>query len=189
MTGSLVRDRLALISHFSGRLRVRAETFRVLPEIGAGVVSRLLEEQGVTEASASAVTGSVLVLYDAALVQLPRLVAIIVRVGGLHGIALDVPEGWDGPPNGGARVRAKFAALNAGLHRKTRGRIDLKVAVPAALSGTGVLMFLGGNRRSPEWYDLVFWGFTAFINLNMPGTPARGANDGASIEDDAADRD
>ena len=184
MKTELVRDKLALISHFSGRLRVRAETFRALPEIGAEVASRLLEEEGVMEASASPVTGSLLVLYDAAIVQLPRLVALIVRVGGLHGVALDTPDGWDALPNGGARVRAKFAELNAGLHRKSRGYIDLKVAVPAALSGTGLLMFLGGRRRIPEWYDLVFWGFTAFINLNMPGQSARAAND-----DDAADRD
>ena len=185
MKGELVRDKLALISHFSGRLRVRAETFRALPEIGAQVASRLLEEEGVTEASASPVTGSVLVLYDASVVQLPRLVAIIVRVGGLHGVALDTPDDWPELPNGGARVRAKFAELNAGVHRKSRGRIDLKVAVPAALSGTGLLMFLGGRRRRiPEWYDLMFWGFTAFINLNTPGQAARAAND-----DDAADLD
>ena len=183
MKAELVRDTLQLIAHFAGRLRVRAETFRVLPEVGDEVVGELLAQQGVTAASASPVTGSILVTYDAAVVQLPRLVAVIVRTGGLHGISLATPAGWDERPSGGSRVRSKLAALNGQLQRKTRGAVDLKVAVPAALTGTGLLMLLAGRRRVPEWYDLLFWGFVTFSNLNPPATsPAtpRAANDDAT---------
>lgn len=182
MNDDVVRDKLQLISHFAGRLRVRAETFRVLPEVGDEVVGKLRTQEGVVSASSSPITGSVLVTYDAAVVQLPRLVALIIRTGALHGIALELPDGGDRPPSGGARVRSALAALNAEVHRKSKGTVDLKVAIPAALTGTGLLMLLGGKRRVPEWYDLLFWGFVTFSNLNPPGA-GRGDADNDAARD------
>ena len=62
MTDAPVRDRLRLVSHFPGRLRVRAEMFRVMPEVADEVVARLRQEPAVTGTESSAVTGSLLVL-------------------------------------------------------------------------------------------------------------------------------
>jgi hypothetical protein len=176
MNPSVGRNKLELVSHFAGRLRVRAETFRVLPEVGDEVVDELRAQDGVTAASLSRVTGSVLVTYDATVVQLPRLVALIIRTGALQGIALEPALGAARPPSGGANVRSTLAAFNARLHRASGGALDLSVAVPGALTGTGLLMLLAGRRRIPEWYDLLFWSFTAFCSLNPP-RPERGDSD------------
>ncbi|HWZ90158.1 MAG TPA: hypothetical protein VNW92_14945 [Polyangiaceae bacterium] len=162
------RDKLELVSHFAGRLRVRAETFRVLPEVGDEVVEELRAHEGVTSASLSRVTGSVLVTYDATVLQLPRLLALIIRTGALQGIALEPALGEAAPPSGGARVRSALGAFNGRLHGASGGAVDLSVAVPGVLTGTGLLMLLAGRRRIPEWYDLLFWGFTAFCSLNPP---------------------
>jgi hypothetical protein len=70
-----------------------------------------------------------------------------------------------------------MGALDQRVRAASGGRVDLRVAIPAALAGTGVAMFLGGRRRVPEWYDLLFWGFVAFCNVNPPGQRARAAND------------
>jgi hypothetical protein len=162
------RDRLVFVNHFPGRLRVRAETFRVLPDVGHAVSLHLAELDGVLEARAAALTGSLLVRYEPTAIELPRLVATIVRLGGLHGIALEAAEDWESRPTPGATVRRALGALDQRARAATSGRIDLRAAVPAALAGTGLAMFLAGRRRIPEWYDLLFWGFVTFCNMNPP---------------------
>jgi hypothetical protein len=160
------QDRLRLVSHFPGRLRVRAETFRVLPEVGEEVAERVAQEPGVTSASVSPVTGSLLVTYDPCALQLPRLIHLLVRVGGLHGIEVDPANDWKHAPEDGERVRAAFAKVNDAIRAATSGKLDMKVGIPGTLAGTGLLMFLAGRRRVPEWYDLLFWAFVTFSNLN-----------------------
>jgi hypothetical protein len=171
-----IRDRLELVSHFAGRLRVRAATFRVLPEVGAAVVEGLRALDGVFESTTSAVTGSVLVRYDPAKLELPRLVAIIVRLGGLHGLHLVVdPEEQPAP---GQRIREVLGAVDRRARSASHGWLDLRTAAPAALTGTGIAMFLAGRRRIPEWYDLLFWGFVTFCNMNPAGSPQTPPDDG-----------
>ena len=187
------KDRLRLVSHFPGRLRVRAETFRVLPEVGEDVAQRIAEETGVLGASVSHVTGSLLVSYDPRALQLPRLIALMIRMGGLHGLEVDSPEAWMDAPSDGLRVREAFAKANDTIRAMSSGKVDMKVALPGTLAGAGLLMFLSGNRRVPEWYDLIFWGFVTFSTLNpreggavssrasgpgRSGTGAREADDG-----------
>jgi Heavy metal associated domain 2 len=172
MTREPIRDTLRLVSHFAGRLRVRAETFRALPEVGAAVAEDLRAVDGVVDASASPVTGSLLVRYEPRRVELPRLVAFIVRAGGLHGLSLDVPERWEDKPSPGQAIRRVLGAADRSVRGATGGHADIRSAVPSALVGTGLAMFLAGRRRIPEWYDLVFWGFVAFCNLNPSETNA-----------------
>jgi hypothetical protein len=179
------QDRLRIVSHYPGRLRVRAETFRVLPEVGAEVAQRIAEERGVTSAHASRVTGSLLVTYDPRELQLPRLIHMLVRIGGLHGIEVDAANDWQHRVDDGTRVREVFAKVNDTVRAVTSGTIDMKVAVPGTLAGTGLLMFLAGRRRVPEWYDLLFWAFVTFSNLNprpgetvSPKTGGGGEDDG-----------
>jgi hypothetical protein len=33
-------------------------------------------------------------------------------------------------------------------------------------------MLLAGKRLVPAWYDLLFWGFVSFCNLNPPAATA-----------------
>ncbi len=82
-------DRLRVVAHLPGRLRVRAATFRMLPEVASEVVSRVREEPGVSSATVSSLTGSVLVLYDPAETQILRLLRTIVVTGGLAGLEVD----------------------------------------------------------------------------------------------------
>jgi hypothetical protein len=169
-------DRLRLVSHFPGRLRVRAETFRVLPEVGEEVAQRLLEEEGVSQVKASPVTGSLVVSYDPRALQLPRLIQILIRVGGLHGIEVDAAVDWTKAPPHGEQVRGAFAGINDAIRETTKGKIDLKVAVPGALAAMGAGMALFGRPRMPMWYDFLFWSFVTFHNLN-PREPRPASGD------------
>jgi Heavy metal associated domain 2 len=180
MNRRIVHDRLVLISHFAGRLRVRAEMFRVLPEVGEEVVTALCAQDGVTSAASSPVTGSVLVTYDASVIELPRLVAIIIRAGALQGIALEPMLPGNTSLTGGQRVRSSLASLNTQVSEQLRGRLDLKLGVPAALTASGLLMLAAGGRLLPQWYDLLFWSFVSFCNLNPHGERRHSADDDAA---------
>lgn len=172
-------SRLRVVSHFPGRLRVRAEPFRD-PAFGKEVADQIGEEQGVMEASVVNLTGSLLVIYEASKVQLPWLVQLIVRVGGLDGLETD--HNGLAREAGGPMIKATLGRWNGAVMDATRGRLDARTAVPATLAGLGVLTLLFGRRRLPEWYDLVFWSFTTFMNFNMPQVPqaASQSDDGQS---------
>jgi hypothetical protein len=154
-----------VVAHLPGRLRVRAETFRVLPEVANDVVERVRSEQGVASASVSPVTGSVLVLYDPGETQILRLLRTIVQVGGLAGIEVDHVETKPGAPPG-ERVRSALGDLDARVREAVDGSVDLRTAIPATLAILGLRKLLLGSVRQPEWYDLVFWSFVTFSNLN-----------------------
>jgi hypothetical protein len=155
---------LKIVSHFPGRLRVRAERFRERA-FGAEVAERVRAEEGVSAAGVSELTGSLLVEYRPREIQLPRLVETILRIGGLDAISVD--RGPLGAPQGD-EVRAVVDRWNERLVHASHGRIDARTAVPGTLASLGVLRFLFGNRRLPEWYDLLFWSFVTFVNLNPP---------------------
>ena len=166
----VTRGRLKIVSHFPGRLRVRAEAFRDRAR-GDAAAEAIRAEDGVRTADATPLTGSLLVTYDARRVQLPWLVQLIVRVANLDGIEAD----HDGKPYtpAGPAIREALDKVNDRLVAATRGRLDSKTAVPATMVGLGFLTILLGRYRPPEWYDWMFWSFVTFMNLNpVPPQPA-----------------
>lgn len=165
----VVDDRqLRIVSHFPGRLRVRAKRFRDAA-IGGGIADKLRDEDGVTTAQATALTGSLLVEYQARKIQLPWLVQRIVKLGELDGLEVD-HDGRPIRPQGPA-IRAALDKWNAAIVGASRGRLDAKTAVPGTLAGLGVATLLFGRTRLPEWYDLLFWSFVTFVNLNPASAP------------------
>jgi hypothetical protein len=175
-----VRDRLRLVSHFPGRLRVRAEMFRVMPDVADEVVARLRQEPAVTGVQASRLTGSLLVTYDPTALQLPRLVQLIVRTGRLAGLEVDVTEDWKMREPPGERARRTIGNLNEKMRAATGGRIDGRVAVPAALL-LGGMALLRRAPLMPNWWDLTFWAYSTFHNMNPPRpTPAPESTDGSA---------
>jgi len=175
-----LQDRLRLVSHFPGRLRVRAETFRVLPEVANEVVEKLGAEPGVSEVKVSPITGSLVVSYDPRELQLPRLIQLLVRFGGLHGIEVDAQADWTKAPPHGDSVREAFGKLNESIRETTKGKLDLKVAVPGALVALGASALLRGRFVMPMWYDFFFWSFVTFQNLNPRREREAAANDEAN---------
>jgi hypothetical protein len=154
---------------------VRADTFRVLPAVADDVAQRLREEAGVTRVDGSARTGSLVIEYRPEIVQLSRIVQLLVRLGGLHGLEVDVNGDGSNVPRPGTRVRELLGAWDDITARAAGGHLDLRTALPGALAAAGLGVLLFGKRRMPEWYDLLFWSFTAFVSVNPPKEPAPGS--------------
>ena len=164
-------DRLAVVHHFPGRFRVRAERFRISPEVMTKVTERLEAEEGVVGVRAAPLTGSLVVAYDASRIELPRLIHAILEEGGFSGVQTDSPIEGLPVETQGARIRGALGKLNDAIQTGSRGRLDLRTAAPGALAGFGLLrLLLGGGQRLPAWYDLVFWSYVTFTNLNPPSS-------------------
>jgi Heavy metal associated domain 2 len=178
-----VHDRLRLVSHFPGRLRVRAEVFRVMPEVADEVAARLREEPAVSGAETSSLTGSLLVLYDPGALQLPRLVQLIVRTGRLGGLEVDDSHDWRQREPPGERVRLALEKLNLRIRDATGGRLDGRAAVPGALLVGGLALLLRAPIV-PNWWDLTFWAYSTFHNMN-PHPPRRSSPEPSDGSTDA----
>jgi len=96
----------------------------------------------------------------------------VLAAGGFSGIAVDAPLFGLPTMAQGDRLRAALAKLNGDLEIGTGGKVDMRTALPGTLAGLGLLFFIFRSRRIPEWYDLLFWSFVTFVNLN----PARSAD-------------
>ena len=174
-------DRLRLVSHFPGRLRVRADTFRLTPHVADEVLARLKEEPAVTSTQASALTGSILVLYDPAALQLPKLVQIIVLAGGLSGLEFDAANDGVAKVPHGDRLRSAIGSFNERMRATSGGHLDGRVVIPAALLAGG-LSLLFKRPMLPNWFDLTFWAYTTFNNMNPAKHPQAAPTDGSADE-------
>jgi hypothetical protein len=165
---STMLDRLRVISHFPGRLRVRAAKFRVVPSTGVEVASRLAREPGVTSATPSPVTGSLLIVYDPRRTQLEQLLSVVVAEGRLSGIDVDEEEQDVNPmaPVPGERVRQVFRQVDSHVRRQVSGKIDLRTGIPATLALLGLGSLLVRPFAGPQWYHLVYWSCNFFVHLN-----------------------
>jgi Heavy metal associated domain 2 len=158
---------LCVVYHFPGRLRVRAEALRLDADVAQAVSARLDRETGVVSHRLSPFTGSLLVEYDTHRVQLPAVLSAILDAGGFDGVEVDRHVDRSQIASG-ARVRGVLDRFNTHIQNVTRGGVDLRTAVPATLATLGLATFVLGRRRLPEWYDLMFWAFTTFVNINPP---------------------
>ena len=162
-------DTLHLASHVPGRLRVRAEKL-CAEGAAAPIAERLRAEQGVHSIVHSAVTGSLLVLYDPQQIQLDRLLPVVLEASGLRSVVVDAVPRRAGAPGG--RLRAVLRNADARACQAANGRFDIRTAVPAVLLLGGFARFARGPRLIPKWYEMLLWSFVTFVNLNPLEHPA-----------------
>jgi len=159
-------DRLQIVSHFPGRIRVRARRFDRKPKTAEALAERMSGEPGVLSASASAVTGSILILYDPRKVQVDALVSALLSGSGLSAVAADAQEHALGTALA-THVTQTFLGADTQLFRAADGKLDLRTAVPGALVACGFATLLFKTFVAPQWYDLIFWSYVTFNNLNL----------------------
>lgn len=167
---------LRIVSHFPGRLRVRAQRFHEDPAAGEAVAQRVRGEPGVSAVTASARTGSVLVLYDPRAAHADALIGVILSASGIASVAADASaDAGDHDSTALAtRVRRTFAGVDRALFQAAGGKLDLRTAVPGALVVGGfTTLLLTRALTLPRWYDLVYWGYVTFNNMHLGKQGAR----------------
>ncbi len=161
------RETLYLEHWMRGRARLRVPRPRT-PGHVRRLAGRIGRSKSVRAVDVNPATGSVLVTFDE---EDPiDLIVDELRIAGLHVLSA-VPAMQTGirtQSSAAAIVRHAFSQANALLHVRTRGRIDLRLAVPAiyVLLATRAFLRQGGRLRSAEWYQLLYWAFDSFHKLH-----------------------
>jgi len=155
-----------------GRVRLRVPGIKGEPGLAREIQKQLAGLKVVRKVEVSAITGSVLVIYDpadsAAMAELGRMM--------IPGLDLGTPPAADGdgaaaPP--AEQISGYFQQLNAQV-RSATGNTDLKVLLPATLFLSGILRLVVAKRLTgPTWYDLLWFSFGTFCTLN--GSSASGS--------------
>lgn len=160
---------LRVAHHSPGRLRLRSRAFE---EDGAKVLleratNALRAVAGVADVSASAYTGSVLVLYDPAKVVQDTLLATVGSA-----TRLPVAERRHKPGDEEHPIDVAIDAVrsvNEFTSELTGHRADLRFLIPAALAGAGVYALATSDEPVlPRWETLLYWAYAVFSNVNGP---------------------
>jgi hypothetical protein len=167
---------LELVHHHPGRLRVRADAFRLRPEVVERVRDAIANLPGITRFSPSRRTGSLLIEYQPGLVEPDDVVSRIADSADMD---------WLG--EGSIRARRQPGVFAVGVARElnaitmelTGSRADLRTLVPTAIAALGAYSFAYGKEpRLPRWDNLLYWSYNIFVSLHrreIDGDPVRRA--------------
>jgi hypothetical protein len=112
--------------------------------------------EGVEGAEVNAVTGTVLIRFDAAKLEPELLVAALVRL-------LDLEHEMENPPPAAAgREMVRVArALDRAVYDRTGGLLDLRTALPIGLAGLGVYRLMARKGTAlPAAATLIWWAYS-----------------------------
>lgn len=167
-----------------GRARLRVPRPRTPAHVRrmAGHVGR---SQHVRNVSANPETGSLLITFDTG--DPLDLIVDELRLSGLEVMSSIETAGKSirTQSSGAALVRHIMGRANSTLHVKTRGRVDLRLVVPAVylLLAARSFMRQRGRLRDAAWYQLLYWAFDSFFKLHEETTLQGGAGTRARVVD------
>ncbi len=178
-------DTVYLEHWMPGRARLRVPRPRTVAHVRrlAGRVGSTGRVRGV---DVNAQTGSLLVRFDDD--DPIDLIIDELRLAGLQVLSTMEREGTGirTQSAGAATVRHVMGRANALLHVKTRGKFDLKLAVPAIylLFATRAFLRQRGTIKDATWYQLLYWAFDSFFKLHEETTTTQrgGASRGRTAD-------
>ena len=165
-------ERLRVVHHHPGRIRVRSAVFRDGGELADKVRRRVAASPGFRALSHNPVSGSLLIEYQVGELDTEALLAEVAAEAGLAGV-------WDGldgrgePIDLAAAIAQGARAVNRVVREATSDRADLGVIIPGALLAAAVASLIL-RPDLPRWESLLYWSFTFFRDLNPSSEGAEG---------------
>ena len=161
---------IVLVHDIPGRLRLRLPPAENEPD----VASALGREPGVTSATWSPRTRSLLIFYDAAVADRAALVRFVARQAQLdEPAALDVPAMpvvADGD-NFARGVTGAFAEIDGRMRRATRGLIGLRGILPLALVGWALSDVVRRGGTPLSWSSALWYAHGLFRDYHAGALP------------------
>ena len=174
-----------------GRVRLRVPGIKGQPVLAREIQQQLAGLPVVRRVEVSAVTGSVLVVYDpadsAALAGLGRLMIPGLNLDGMADSGPRTDAESDSVAAPAAAVAELARRINARVEAVT-GSADLRFLVPASLFVGGLVRLIAAKKlSSPAWYDFLWFAFGTYCTLNRNLTPegaaALNAEEGVDQDD------
>ncbi len=168
-------DGLRVVHAIPGRIRVKIPQVKDDTELARAIPEWLVGVPGIERVETSALTGSVLVLYDRDRLSPEALGGMLpALLPGVDLRGIDVAQALSGPPSPPSAptvaeaVSGFFGTVNAGVAQVTPG-LDLNIIFPLALFAFGIRSLLVSEELIPvPWYNLLWFAFGAYFTLNRP---------------------
>jgi len=163
-----------------GRVRVKIPRAKNNPAVTHAIHERLAAAPGISHVETNLLTGSVLILFEAAEVALEDVMPGVAEALGavLPGLEEEVVAGLLHPSADGSgpsqplahQITGLFGGLNQQLGSVSGGTVDLRVLLPLSLFFLGMgRLVMAETAAFPTWSDLLWFSFGTFVALN----PAR----------------
>jgi len=163
-------EKLRLVHHHPGYLRVQAKIFLDVSENNSALVAaRATAESipGVLKCSHSPTTGSFVVEYRPDFVDVADLAEKIASNTGLDGVVTDIHSSFHRKELINSVLDA-IQDVNQIIFKATQGKADLREIIPGALLlNSGVAFILGENRgRLPSWDSSLYRSYRIFVQFH-----------------------
>lgn len=183
---------VAYIAHdIPGRMRIRVPDAKGNPTLVRDLVDKLGKVSGIESVEASATTGSVLLHYDP---ELHGELGRMLKGSGESTMPLRIEEPARRKPTSRPQRRKRppqsalaraisetSAALDDAIREATDNQLDLRVLMPLAMAGIG-LMIIRRPAATPLWLTLMIFAFNSFMSLQGPALDEEIAAAEASAE-------
>ena len=171
----MAMDGLKVVHAIPGRIRVKISLLKDDEDLARAIPGWFVGVPGVEGVEASALTGSVLVVYDPGQLTpqtLAQMLPALFPGVDLNGINLgQALSGAAVPPPGAAtkdKVSGSSRAVDAGLAKVAQG-LDLNILLPLVLFAFGIRSLLISDELTPiPWYNFLWFAFGAYFTLNRP---------------------
>ncbi len=160
-----------IVSHTPGRLRLRVKSAKAEQALNKFQAS-LGDQEGISQVETNSSTGSVLVRYDQKKLSHDDILGIFHDVG-MIAADLGGGESTEGGEGGHSSTAGAIIAAVDDMDRRlsdlTGRKIDLRLAVPFALGGAGVILALArgglGFTQVPPFL-LLWYAWDSFLQLH-----------------------
>lgn len=160
-----------------GRVRVRVPQAKHNPAVTHAIHERLAAAPGVSRIETNLLTGSIIILFEAAEVALDDVMPGVAEALGtvLPELEEEAIAGLLHPSTDGAgaaepwahQITGLFGGLDRQLGSASGGTVDLRVLLPLSLFFLGIGRLVSAETAPfPSWYDLLWFSFGTFVALN-----------------------
>jgi len=128
-------------------------------------ISQLNKIDGVQNAQANAITGSVLIHFEESKLQADLLFAALIRLLGLENEIGRTPVS-----NLNKEISELYKAMNQAVYAKSNGLIDLKTLIALLIGATGIYRIIADRSVSmPATLTLLWWAYNSFTKESNSG--------------------
>ena len=149
-----------------GRVRVKVPHAKHNPAVTQAIHERLAATPGISHVETNLLTGSILILFEAAEVALDEVMPGVAEALGavLPGLEEEVIAGLLHPSANGSgssqplahQITGLFGGLDRQLGSASGGMVDFRVLLPLSLFFLGIGRLVAAETAPfPSWYDLL----------------------------------
>ena len=128
-------------------------------------IVQLRKIEGVDNAQANSISGSVLIHFDDSKLQADLLFAALVRLLGLEKEIERTPV-----PKLDKEFSDIYKSLNQAVYAKTNGMLDVKTAIALLIAATGIYrIFAERSVSMPATLTMIWWAYNSFTKNTESG--------------------